>query len=69
MKNKKNIGNGYNEDAESTQLLSLEEIGEVAGGETAEDRELLRCNAKTYAGDLSAAARSEAIRKVLGNKK
>jgi len=69
MKNKKNIGNGYNEDAESAQLLSLEEIDEVAGGDIIEDSELLRCNAKTYAGDLSAAARSEAIKKVLGNKK
>ena len=70
MEDRKYYTDGYNKDAESGQALSIEEIEDVAGGGQisgdAADQELLRSNAKSYSGDLSAAMRSEAIRKLTG---
>jgi hypothetical protein len=70
MRNKKYRRDGSNTEAESAQRLSLEEIEEVAGGGEISgddpDQELLKSNAKSYGGDLSAAMRSEAIRKLTG---
>ena len=70
MEDRKYYMDGYNNSTESAKALSLEEIDDVAGGGEisgdSPDQELLRSNAKSYSGDLSAAMRSEAIRKLTG---
>ena len=70
MEDRKYYMDGYNNSTESAKALSIEEIEDVAGGGEisgdSPDQELLRSNAKSYGGDLSAAMRSEAIRKLTG---
>lgn len=70
MEDRKYYTDGYYNDAESAQTLSIDEIEDVAGGGEISgdvaDQELLRSNAKSYGGDLASAMRTEAIRKLTG---